>query len=201
MGTEKLDTMIRQKQIAEVALRLVATNGMTALSVANIARHVGIVPSAIYRHFDSKEVVLDAVIDLIGDKLMENVRAVQSETDDPLDRLRRLLMRHIKLIRENRGIPRIVFSEDVYSGNTGRKLRMYRIVEQYLNRVAEMISDGKKQGTIRADIDPTVVSVLFLGLIQPSGVLWHLSEGRFDITKQARKAWDMVQEAIAVSSQ
>jgi AcrR family transcriptional regulator len=201
MGTEKLDTMIRQKQIAEVALRLVATNGMTALSVANIARHVGIVPSAIYRHFDSKEVVLDAVIDLIGNKLMENVRAVQSETDDPLDQLRRLLMRHIKLIRENRGIPRIVFSEDVYSGNSERKLRMYRIVEQYLNRVAEMISDGKKQGRIRSDIDPTVVSVLFLGLIQPSGVLWHLSEGRFDITKQARKAWNMVQEAIAVSSQ
>lgn len=201
MGTEKLDTMIRQKQIAEAALRLVAANGMKALSVANIARHVGIVPSAIYRHFDSKEVVLDAVIDLIGDKLMENVHAVQSETDDPLDQLRRLLMRHIKLIRENRGIPRIVFSEDVYSGNSERKLRMYRIVEQYLDRVAAIISDGKKQGKIRADIDPNVVSVLFLGLIQPSGVLWHLSEGRFDVTKQARRAWDMVQEAIAVSSQ
>ena len=51
----KLDTQIRREQIAEAAMSLVASQGLRRLSVAAVARRVGIVPSGIYRHFKSKE--------------------------------------------------------------------------------------------------------------------------------------------------
>lgn len=197
MGTAKVDTKTRRRQIAEVALTLVANEGMRALSVAKIARHVGIVPSAIYRHFEGKEAVLDEVIELIGDKLAENVQVVKGESKDAVEQLYRLLMRHTQLVRENRGIPRIVFSEDVYSGNPTRKARIYAIIGGYLDDVARIVGEGQKAGCIRKDVEPSTVAVVFLGLIQPAAVLWHLSEGQFDVTKQARKAWDIIKEAIS----
>jgi len=43
MSTEKLHTEIRQEQIAQAALSLVSNDGMKKLSVANVARRVGIV--------------------------------------------------------------------------------------------------------------------------------------------------------------
>ena len=77
MAAEKLDTEIRQDQIAGAALEMLGTRGVHELSMADIARRVGLVPSAIYRHFRGKDDVLDAVLDLIGQRLLSNVQAVQ----------------------------------------------------------------------------------------------------------------------------
>ena len=55
MSDEKLGTEIRQEQIAEAALELVASQGLGRLSVAAVARRVGLVPSGIYRHYKSKD--------------------------------------------------------------------------------------------------------------------------------------------------
>ena len=44
MADEKLDTLVRQEQIAEAALSLVAAHGVRRLSMAAVARRVGLVP-------------------------------------------------------------------------------------------------------------------------------------------------------------
>ena len=45
IAAKKLGTEIRQEQIAEAALELVASQGVRRLSVAAVARRVGLVPS------------------------------------------------------------------------------------------------------------------------------------------------------------
>lgn len=87
MSTEKLDTEIRQEQILQAALQLAGSDGLKALNLANIARHVGLVPSAIYRHFPNKEALLDALLGSIQTKLLENVSIICRETDEPIERL------------------------------------------------------------------------------------------------------------------
>lgn len=194
--SEKLETGIRQEQIAQAALALVAERGLERLSVADVARRVGIVPSAIYRHYPSKDAVLETVLRLVRDRLLDNVRAVAAETTDPFERLHRLLVRHVKLVRDNQAIPRIVFSEEIYSGRPARKARMYKAISDYLDKVAEIVRAGQAGGTIRSDLDPSTVAVMFLGLIQPAAILWHMSDGRFDVTRHTEKAWKVFRAAI-----
>lgn len=197
MSEEKLHTGIRQEQIVLAAMNLVATQGLKSLNVAGVARRIGLVPSAIYRHFKGKEEVIDAVLEHIRGMLVDNVEAVCKETSDPVERLRRLLFRHVQLIRENLAIPRIIFSEDVYGGRSGREEIVYGIVSDYLTRVEEIIRQGQGTGRIDPAIDPKTVSVMFLGLIQPTALLWHISGGRFDVTKQAEKVWKLFSRTIA----
>jgi len=199
MSIEKLDTQIRQNQIAQAALDLVSSQGMKGLSLAAVARKVGVVPSGIYRHFKGKDHVLDAVLNLISEKLLANVTAVQEETADPMDRLRLLLARHAYLIRDNQAIPRVVFSDEVFGGNPGRKARMHRIVSSYLSSVSDIVRDGQERGTIRNDVDPGAIAVMFLGLIQTPAILWHLSDENFDVSKQIDRAWKIFREAIEKS--
>jgi len=196
LSAEKLSTKIRREQIARAALALVASRGLRRLSVAAVAREVGIVPSAIYRHFQSKGKVLDAILDLIRERLVGNVEAVRRETPEPMERLRRLLMRHARLIRENRGIPHILFSDDFYTGHPTRRAKFYRGLREYLAGVARIVREGQLAGEVRREIDPRTVSVMFLGLVQPAAVLWHLSDGRFNVMAQARNAWRVMEEAI-----
>lgn len=197
MKNEKLKTEVRREQIATAALQLIARRGVRGLSIAGIARQVGLVPSAIYRHFDGKDHVLDLVLDQIRQRLLDNVQTVQAETDDSVEALRLLLFRHIKLIRESEAIPMLVFSDQVYSGRLERKARMQQIIQDYLEQVGKIVQRGQKAKALRADLDPAVAAVMFLGLVQPAAILWHLSEGAFDVTKHTEKAWQVFRRAIA----
>jgi len=84
MADEKLDTQVRREQIAEAAMNLIATHGVRRLSIAAIARRVGLVPSGIYRHFKNKGEVLDAVLDLLEKRLAAIVQAAKAEDAGPL---------------------------------------------------------------------------------------------------------------------
>jgi AcrR family transcriptional regulator len=200
MSAQKLGTDVRQEQIALAALSLVAEQGLRKLSVAGVARCIGLVPSAIYRHYKSKDDVIDAIMDHIGEKLRGFSEAVCQETEDPLERLKGLLFRHVELIRKNQAIPRIVFSDEIYTGHPERKAKMFGTITAYLSRVSDIVAQGQEEGSFRQDRDPQTISVLFLGLIQPAGILWHMSEGRFDVTKHVEKAWRIFSESVLLKS-
>lgn len=197
MGTEKLDTEIRREQIAEAALDLVASRGLGRLSIAAVARRVGLVPSGIYRHFKSKEEMLMAVLDLIESRMLANVQAACEETADPLDRLRSLLTRHIRFIREGRTVPRIVFSDDFHHGHPHRRLKVQRILDAYLGKIQELVRQGQQEGRIRRELEPSAVAMMFLGMILPAAILWHVSEGGFDVTRHADRAWQIFRNGVA----
>lgn len=197
MATEKLATEVRQEQIARAAIELVAENGLGQLSVSAVARKIGLVPSALYRHFRCKEDVLDAAVRMILEKLQGNVQAVREETGDALEQLEGLLARHVRLIRENRGIPQIIFSQDFYADRPERRRELYDGIRGYLAEVAGILRRGQQDGRVRPDLQPDAAAVMFLGLIQPSAILWHMSDGEFDVTRQARRGWTLFREAIA----
>jgi AcrR family transcriptional regulator len=198
MSIDKLDTQIRQEQITQAALSLINTNGLRGLSVAGVARRVGLVPSAIYRHFKGKDQIIDATLELIFARLLENVTKVRREVSDPFERLKQILVRHVGLILENHAIPRIIFSEEVYSGNSDRKARLHRNIEAYLMKISEIVRQGQQDKHIRNDVDPATISVMFLGIIQPAAILWHISDESFDVAKHVEKAWKIFKEALAM---
>jgi AcrR family transcriptional regulator len=167
--------------------------------VARVARRVGLVPSAVYRHFESKDELLDAVLEMIRERLNANVVQASQDATDALQVLRRLVMAHVRLIRENEGILSVVFSDDVQNGRPERKARVHSIIQGYLKKVAQIVSRGQQQGQIRADADPATVSVMLLGLIQPAALLWHLSEGGFDVTRHVERAWDLLSKTLRAS--
>jgi len=196
MSLDKLNTEIRQEQIAQAALSLLNTYGIKKLSIAGVARRVGLVPSGIYRHFAGKEQIIDAVVDLIFTRLVNNVTEVCTETQAPLERLRKLLVRHVEMIHKNHSIPRIIFSEEVYDGSPQRKARIYEGITSYLKKIAEIIEEGQLKNDIRKDLEPDSLSVMFLGMIQPAAILWHISDEQFDINKHAEKAWILFKESL-----
>lgn len=188
---QKLGTNVRKQQIAQAALGLVSSHGLPGLSIAGIARRVGLVPSAVYRHFKNKDQVIDALLDLIHARLLGNVKVITEETADPLERLQRLLLLHIQLLRENQGILRLVFSQEVMNGQPERKSKIRDTVAAYLGAIGDLVQQGQGKGVIRADLEAGAIAVAFLGMIQPAAIIWHLSEGNFDLACHAQRAWNI----------
>jgi len=170
MSTAKKGTEIRREEISQAALSLVAGQGLRSLTVGKVARLVGLVPSAIYRHFKNKDEIIDAMLDLFEERLKKNLEEVMTEKVDPLETLRRLLMRHLQLVMEYQVVPRILFSEEVFTGRPGFKDRLFGIFKGFLNGVTQVIRQGQANGMIRSDMPAESMSLMFVGLFQPSAI-------------------------------
>jgi AcrR family transcriptional regulator len=200
MSDARLDTKVRREQIAEAAMSLVANHGLRRLSMASVARRVGLVPSGIYRHFKSKDALIDAILDRVEQRLLGNVEAARSTSDNPLEQLKDILLRHVRFIREGRAIPRIILSDDAHSGRPQRQKRILKIIAAYTGAIGEIIDQGQKQGRIKADLDVHTLVMMLLGIAVPAGILWHLTDGGFDVTRHAQKAWKLLYPAIAIDT-
>ena len=196
MASDKQNTEIRQEQIARAALQAIALGGTKSLSLARIAQCVGLVPSAIYRHFGGKDEVIDSVLDLINGHLQANLASVNAETENAVEALRRLMNRHVNLFCQNDGVSTLIFSDQVYSGPVKRKAKIYKVIREYLAGISKLVKKGQQARLIRLDVEPGVIAVMFLGLVQPPAILSHLSERDFDVPRQTEQAWRVFKDAI-----
>lgn len=194
----KIKNGVRQEQIARTALAVVAQHGLNYLNIGTLACEVGVAPSAIYRYFPSKDALLKSILELVARLLRENVTAVCEQTRDPLEQLHLLMQRHVNLASHNAGIPRVLFSEQIFAGDSGRRGLVDQTFHSYLGEIAQIISDGQRQGHIRPTVPPEVASVMFLGLIQPAVILQLISGGNFDAARHGERAWKMFREILQV---
>jgi AcrR family transcriptional regulator len=192
---EKKGTEIRREEIVSAALTLMSNQGVRSMTIDRIARLVGIVPSAVYRHFGNKSEIIAAVLNMIVARMQQNVSEVTKENSNSLSAIRKLLMRQIKLVKEFMAIPHILFSEEVYSESPALKAKLHDLINGFLSGLAALIHRGQKQGSIRPDLDPFRVATMFLGLFQPSAFLYHLSGGTFDVVKQVDISWKLFSAA------
>ena len=166
MAEAKLDTQIRRAHIVEAALGLVANQGLRRLNIGAVARRVGLVPSGIYRHFKSKDELLAAVLDRIEQRLLANVQEAREESDDPLDRLKGVLMRHIRYPAEGKvfSIPRMIFSEDVRTDGPNASNGCFNSSPAISNKSARSCQ-GQSEGCIRRDVDVQTITMMLFGIM------------------------------------
>ncbi len=197
MATEKRTRETRRDQIAEAALEVIARHGTRNLSVGEVARRIGIVPSAIYRHFNGKEEILSAAIGRMGERLLENAERAASGKGDTIRRLRTLLRAHVRAIRDGYAGPRIIFAEGIDGDGVSHRMEVYHVIRRYLDRVAGILREGIEAGDLRGGLDPDATALHFLGLIQPAAMLWYLSAGKIDVSRYAERSFDQFADAIA----
>lgn len=201
MGTKKLSRRLRQELITKEALNLSAMHGLRGFRIADLADKVGLVPAGIYRHFKGKNEIADSVMNFVRDRLLANVEDVCRETSDPLDRLSKLLERHLRLIQENPAVPRLVFSEIIFSDEPIHRTKAQDVIQSYLARISEIVREGQEDGQIRSDLDPQIIALMLIGLIQTAIILSQISGEEFDPTVFTQRAWRLLAEAIQEPSQ
>lgn len=197
MAAQKLPTAIRQDQIVEAAFQMMSENSTQHVHIKDIALRMGMAPSAMYRHFRNRDAVMSAVLELIRAKLYKNVETVRQTSDNAVERLRELLFRHVRLIKERHGIPKIFFSDELWGQNQERRQKMFRIVTGYLAEIEDIVREGQRNGQIKEDIAPKAAARMFFGMVQPAALLWHMSSGGFDLDEHIALTWPLFAQAIA----
>jgi AcrR family transcriptional regulator len=156
------DTPISRTRILAAARKSFESAGYRGTSIARIARDAGIAVGTVYRHFESKEDLLVAVLREINERWLERAHEISRPPGTALERIMRLAQASIAYNRESRLLNAIwTRDSDVILAPLLDDLHAW-ISKQNLAIVSEIISDGVEEGTLR-DLDPDKAAyILFL---------------------------------------
>jgi AcrR family transcriptional regulator len=136
-----------RRQVLDAAITTLAARGLAATSIQDIADAAGLSKGAVHYHFESKDELLERVLDRCCEGIEARVLAVFEEPGTPLDRVRRAIFEMWAVRRD--GIPEMrVLSElhtlsrqnDAIRSSLALALRKAReqIIEIGLSRLIEM---------------------------------------------------------------
>lgn len=91
----------RRQEILDAAISLFAERGYHATGMNDIGAVVGISGPGIYRHFNSKESILEAAIEDAAETMLRRVTKIAEETADPAERLERLVAHAVRNLVDN----------------------------------------------------------------------------------------------------
>lgn len=181
-------------------IKLIGEHGIGGFTTAGVAREVGMSEANLYRHFKNKQEILSEIIDRIGEGLNRNVDAMVKSSDAPIDRLKNIFLLHLSYVAQNHGIPRLVFSDEIHAGNTEIKARLLGMISAYTGLLEEIISEGKKHGSLKGDLDPRATALTFIGMVQITILRWVFSGFSLGIESEGLMLWDNFEACLRACS-
>ncbi|MET4158329.1 TetR/AcrR family transcriptional regulator [Agromyces sp. PvR057] len=162
-----------QQGILDVAVAAFNEYGYDATSMGVLAERLGLSKSAIYHHFTSKDEILDRALDSALSALegvLEDADAAGGRAADRLD----LVLRGAVHVLVDR-LPSVTLLLRV-RGNTEVERRALERRRAFDRRVTALVSEAQAEGSLRSDLDASVVSRLTFGMIN-SLVEWYRPGG------------------------
>lgn len=127
---------------------------------------MGLTQGAIFRHFPTKDAILQAVMTWVQDRLLARVEKAAKEAASPLEALEATFMTHIDFVSEHPGVPRMLFGELQRTGETTPKTIVQSLIKRYAEKLHGLLEAGVTQGDLDMDLDVDAATVLFIGTIQ-----------------------------------
>ena len=80
--SQRLPATARREQILDVALDVFATSGFHGASMNDVAEAAGVTKPVLYQHFDSKRDLYKALLDEVGNRLLDSIAKATAEATD-----------------------------------------------------------------------------------------------------------------------
>jgi len=150
------------QQIIEVTLDLVVRYGVSGTTMARIAGEAGLTKASLYEYFSSRHDILLAALESVFESVFEVHRF--SSHPDAIERLRDIGRRHTQLITTEERPYEYALVEFI-AAPPEEGLR-HAVGDKQMAAAVDLsmiVEEGKKQGTIREDVDSLQVGWMIAG--------------------------------------
>ena len=156
----------RRAETVEAVISLAAERNPGDITTAAIASRLGLTQGALFRHFPNKDAILEAVMAWVSDRLLARVETAMAGAATPLAAMESAFLAHAAFVSEHPGVPRMLFGELQRSEDTAAKRLVRTLLGRYRERLARLVEQGKREGSIAADVDTGVAISGFIGTLQ-----------------------------------
>ena len=174
----------RQKEIINASLELIADSGIQSLTIKNLSKKIGLVESAIYRHYESKTQILIALLDTISE---QTKFGNETEVNNIFEFIEKKLENHFHTFQENPALVSVVFAEDLFQNEPELVEKTRNKVVKSISMMSDLIQKGQQSGEIRTDIDAGIISVMINGGLRMLVKQWKMSGYSFNLNFRGKK--------------
>ncbi|TDB95275.1 TetR/AcrR family transcriptional regulator [Actinomadura sp. 7K534] len=184
-----------QETILRTAVELFNRRGYDATSMGDLAKELGLTKPAIYHHVAGKEQLLSLALDDALDELTAVVAEASRERAGTTahERLREVVRRSVEVLVAHQ--PSVTLLLRV-RGNSPVELAALERRRWLDDRLAALVADAVKEGALRDDVPPALVSRLLFGMVN-SLVEWYRADGAYDTATVAETITTMAFDGLA----
>ena len=192
---QRLSTEQRQREIVSTVLALARERGPDAITTQAIADHMGVTQGAIFRHFPDKQAIWLAVFVWVREALGAALAAASDEVTSPLTKIEQIFLAHVAFIAANPGVPRVLFHELQYPGDSPVRVEVRAMISTYRQRLSRLFAEAKVAGELPATLDQALAPVLFIGAVQGLVIQASLADNEGEMVGAAQKLWPLLLDA------
>lgn len=156
----------RRAATVETVVALAAEQNPAEITTTLIAKRMGVTQGALFKHFPTKDAILQAVLDWVAERLLSRVDKAVEQAPSPLAALEAMFMAHVEFVAAHPGVPRMLFGELQRAEDTAPKRIVKTLIRRYGERVHGVIKQGIAQGELDPGLDDEAAVILFIGTIQ-----------------------------------
>lgn len=186
----------RRAATVEAVIQLAATQNPSDITTAAIAGHMHLTQGALFRHFPSKDAILQAVMEWVAEQLLARVERAAQNTSSPLAALEAMFLAHANFVAEHPGVPRMMFGELQRAGDSLPRRMVRTLLGRYSERLQQLFAEGKSNGEINPALDTEAAATSFIGSIQGLVMQSMLSGDVARIRRDAPRVYAIYQRGI-----
>ncbi len=172
----------RREELVKIAAKLFARQGYRATSVRDIAAKADILSGSLFHHFDSKDGILDEIVNPFFDELVERSLAVESEELPPRETVVGLVTVYITMMKNNPDSARIIYNDWNYIVTSRPNLE--RGFSEIDRLWSDLMRSAVERGLFRSDLDYRIVYRMLRGSLTDV-INWFDPKGSMTIAEIA----------------
>jgi AcrR family transcriptional regulator len=189
----------RMDGILDAAQAVFCEKGYEATAVAEVAARLGVVEGTVFRYFPTKRELLLKVLERWYLRMADDYAADLAGIEGAAARLRLLVYRHLRSLREQPQLCRLMFRE-VRSGGDYHGSRLHELNRRYAGLLTAAIEQGVASGEFRGDVPAALLRDLVYGGIEHHAWNWLEGRGRLDVEGVTRQLMAVLQDGIAAGA-
>ena len=156
----------RKSEIEQTALRLAFKLGPSHVTTGMIADKLGLTQPAIYRHYPKKDDIWAAIALHLGAQISQNIDTANAPDLAPQDRLKKLVLGHLRVVKENPALPEFMVVRDKKNGHIIVQDSIQDAMTAFRIALIANVKSAIKSGTFRSTLDANDAATLVFGVIQ-----------------------------------
>jgi len=185
----------RQLEIIVAAGRILTTSGVSGLTIKNLAKEMKFSESAIYRHFNSKEEILIAMLNYLSDSMDQIQLKAIEKGKNPEEKFIALFNDQFSFFKMNPHFVVAVFSDGLMEHSKQINDEILKIMNIAMKNLMPVIMEGQQKGLFTNAITTDELMHIVMGTIKLQMYKWRIADFQFDM---ARAGNNMVQSLLTL---
>src|SRR4051795_2281746 len=186
----------RRDELLEIAAQLFAERGFKNTTVRDIADAAGILSGSLYHHFDSKEAMVDELLDSFQTALWEQYDAIEASDLTPRAKLEAVVRASFDAIDHHHSEVAIFQNDALHLATFDRFSYLIERNRRFRTLWTGLLEAGVQQGELRSDLDVELV-YRFLRDTVWVAVRWYRPGGELSPSDVADQYLTILLEGIA----